>query len=88
MPAHLEKHSFGPAIKHWLKIRGWTVQDLAVRVDRSPGYLYRVCRGEQDPTLSLAVAIANALEVYLDALTDEKLRFYCPHCTRSLFGGA
>lgn len=53
-----------------LERRQWSIRALAVLVDCSEGYLGRLVRGEQEPTWSLAVAIADALAVKVDELTD------------------
>jgi len=61
---------FGQRVREALERRQWSIRALAVLVDCSEGYLGRLVRGEQEPTWSLAVAIADALAVKVDELTD------------------
>lgn len=77
-----KRTDFGRCVKDLLKYRGWTVQELALLVGCSAGYLYRVLRGEQEPTWSLACAIADQLEFFVDMLRDDSFARVCPHCKK------
>lgn len=73
---------FGGCVRMLLRERGWTVGDLCILVGCSPGYLYRVIRGEQEPSWSLACAIADATEHPVSALRINRQVTLCPHCNQ------
>lgn len=70
MAGWVKQKGFGARVSIRLDMRKWTVRDLAVMVNCSEGYLYRVVRGEQEPSWSLAVNIAQAFGIALDELAD------------------
>lgn len=71
MPGWRKQTVFGPRVRKALEWRGWSIRALAVLVECSEGFLGRVLRGEQEPTWSLACAIAEQLEVRLDDLAEQ-----------------
>lgn len=65
-----KQKQFGNRVRCMMAQLGNNVADLAKLTGASEGYLYRVLRGEQEPTWSLAVAIAEVLNCRVDDLTD------------------
>ncbi|KAF0216192.1 MAG: helix-turn-helix transcriptional [Geobacteraceae bacterium] len=57
-------------IKLWREHRGLTQQELAQRVGISKPYLSQIETGKRQGTVETLSAIARALEVPLDVLTD------------------
>lgn len=76
--------TFGSRVREKLAMRKWSVNHLATLVNCSPGYLYRIVRGEQEPSWSLAVNIGKALGVFVDELADDwgMNAEHCPYCGR------
>ncbi len=58
------------AVKLWREHRGLTQQELARRAGISKPYLSQIETGKRQGTVETLIAIARALEVPLDALTD------------------
>lgn len=58
----------GDTIRALREQRGWTLEDLAQRTQRSRAYLSRVENGQRTPSRVTMHRIANALEVPVDDL--------------------
>lgn len=58
----------GDTIRALREQRGWTLEDLARRTQRSRAYLSRVENGQRTPSRITMHRIANALEVDVDDL--------------------
>lgn len=58
----------GDTIRALREQRGWTLEDLAQRTQRSRAYLSRVENGQRTPSRITMHRIANALEVDVDDL--------------------
>lgn len=58
----------GDTIRALREQRGWTLEDLAQRTQRSRAYLSRVENGQRTPSRVTMHRIANALEVPIDDL--------------------
>lgn len=50
---------------------GMTIQDLSYRIKYSTQVIYRIIRGESDPTLEFIAALSNALNVPIWELFPE-----------------
>jgi XRE family transcriptional regulator, regulator of sulfur utilization len=60
--------SFGPALRHWRKQRGYSQEKLAVRADIHPTEIGLLERGKREPRLGIITKLAGALEVPPSAL--------------------
>lgn len=58
----------GDTIRALREQRGWTLEDLAQKTQRSRAYLSRVENGQRTPSRITMHRIANALEVPVDDL--------------------
>ena len=69
---------FGTAVRAKRKERGLTLEQLSERTRITPNYLGRVENGKADPSLSVVMAIANALKVKVGELVDGRTREAAP----------
>jgi transcriptional regulator with XRE-family HTH domain len=60
--------SFGPALRHWRKKRGYSQERLAVRADIHPTEIGLLERGKREPRLGIITKLAGALDVSPTAL--------------------
>lgn len=67
-------HRFGEKLALLRKRRSMTLQELADALDyRGTGYLSRVETGKQQPSLELAMKVANLFNVTVDQLVRDDL---------------
>lgn len=66
MTAHTER--WGAEIRRLRLDRGWTILELARRVDAQPGHLSRIERGINAPSDDLRIRIAAALGVRVEQI--------------------
>jgi transcriptional regulator with XRE-family HTH domain len=59
------RQQLGQRLKHLRRLRGYTQERLAERIDISPKYLSSIERGVENPTLDLLGRLAQGLEVEL-----------------------
>jgi transcriptional regulator with XRE-family HTH domain len=59
---------FGERVRYFRKLRGWQLDDLGARLNKSRGSLSRIENGKQNLTMVDIVTIAQALEVEVDEL--------------------
>jgi transcriptional regulator with XRE-family HTH domain len=57
------KRSFGERIRYLREMRGWQLEDLAARVEKSPATISRIENGKQNLTMVDILMIAQALEI-------------------------
>lgn len=62
----------GDTIRALREQRGWTLEDLAQKTQRSRAYLSRVENGQRTPSRITMHRIANALEVPIDDLVTPR----------------
>ena len=55
----------GKRIREWRKKRGFTLEDLGSRIDRSPAYLSQIERGKVNINISILDVIARELSIPL-----------------------
>jgi transcriptional regulator with XRE-family HTH domain len=55
----------GQRLKHLRRVRGYTQEQLAERIEISPKYLSSIERGAENPTLNLLSRLAQGLQVDL-----------------------
>jgi XRE family transcriptional regulator, regulator of sulfur utilization len=60
-----ERKRLGQRIRHLRRIRGYTQERLAERMDINPKYLSSIERGEENPMLDLLIRLAKGLRVEL-----------------------
>jgi XRE family transcriptional regulator, regulator of sulfur utilization len=60
-----ERKWLGQRVKHLRRVRGYTQEQLAERIDINPKYLSSIERGAENPTLDLLCRLAKGLEVDL-----------------------
>jgi transcriptional regulator with XRE-family HTH domain len=63
----------GRRLKHLRRLRGYTQEQLAERIDINPKYLSSIERGAENPTLDLLGRLAQGLQVELYELFQEEL---------------
>lgn len=68
----MQKRSYGDIFKKRREELGLTLQDVAERADITRSYLSRLEANEREPSLSIAVALAEALEMPLAELIGER----------------
>ena len=76
------RQQLGQRLKHLRRVRGYTQEQLAERIDISAKYLSSIERGAENPTLDLLGRLAQGLQVELyelfqfapDAGQPERLR--------------
>jgi transcriptional regulator with XRE-family HTH domain len=59
------RQQLGQRLKHLRRVRGYTQERLAERIDISPKYLSSIERGAENPTLDLLGRLAQGLQVEL-----------------------
>jgi transcriptional regulator with XRE-family HTH domain len=59
------RQQLGQRLKHLRRVRGYTQEQLAERIDISPKYLSSIERGAENPTLQLLGRLAQGLQVEL-----------------------
>lgn len=64
---HIKKE-FGNRLRQLREKREWAQTDLAYEADIEPGYVSRLELGKANPSLTVIVALAMALECKLDEL--------------------
>lgn len=75
MTAHTER--WGAEIRRLRSERGWTILELARRVDSQPAHVSRIERGINAPSDDLRIRIATALGVRVEQI------FTYPDTTRA-----
>jgi transcriptional regulator with XRE-family HTH domain len=65
---------FGASIRRLREGRGWTQEQLAERAEMSVTYLGFIERGENVPTLTIILKLADALSVSPGRLVDDVAR--------------
>jgi transcriptional regulator with XRE-family HTH domain len=60
--------SFGPALRHWRKKRGYSQEKLAVRADIHPTEIGLLERGQREPRLGIIAKLSGALGISPSAL--------------------
>lgn len=65
---------FGSSIRRLRESRGWTQEQLAEQAEMSVTYLGFIERGENVPTLTIILKLADALNVSPGRLVDEVAR--------------
>ena len=58
-----QKRRFGERIRNLRELRGWQLEDLAARVEKSPATISRIETGKQNLTMVDILMIAQALEI-------------------------
>lgn len=59
---------FGERVKELRTAKGWSQTDLGYETGVDPQTIRRIEKGRQDPSLSIIVALVQALECKLDDL--------------------
>lgn len=59
------RQQVGQRLRHLRRVRGYTQEQLAERIDISPKYLSSIERGVENPTLDLLGRLAQGLQVEL-----------------------
>jgi transcriptional regulator with XRE-family HTH domain len=62
---------FGTAVRSKRRDLGWTLEQLSERTNVTPNYLGRVETEKVDPSMSIALAIAQALRTPIGELTGD-----------------
>jgi transcriptional regulator with XRE-family HTH domain len=62
---------FGAVVRELREARGWTQEDLAERAEMNASYLGFVERGDNVPTLTIIIQIAEGLGVEVPELLRE-----------------
>jgi transcriptional regulator with XRE-family HTH domain len=57
------RRQLGERLKHLRRVRGYTQEQLAERIDINPKYLSSIERGVENPTLELIGRLAHGLQV-------------------------
>lgn len=57
------RRQLGQRLKHLRRVRGYTQEQLAERIDINPKYLSSIERGGENPTLALLGRLAQGLQV-------------------------
>lgn len=65
---------FGAVVRELREARGWTQEDLAERADMNASYLGFVERGDNVPTLTIIIQIAEGLGVEVPELLREVMK--------------
>jgi transcriptional regulator with XRE-family HTH domain len=60
-----ERKQLGQRVKYLRRLRGYTQEQLAERIDINPKYLSSIERGAENPTLDLLCRLAQGLHVNL-----------------------
>jgi transcriptional regulator with XRE-family HTH domain len=66
------RQQLGQRLKHLRRVRGYTQEQLAERIDINPKYLSSIERGAENPTLDLLGRLAQGLQVELYELFQEE----------------
>jgi transcriptional regulator with XRE-family HTH domain len=77
-----ERKLLGQRVKHLRRLKGYTQEQLAERIEINPKYLSSIERGAENPTLDLLRRLAKGLQVDLyelfqfdpDAAQPQRLR--------------
>jgi len=77
-----QKASFGRQLRAAARYRDRTIKDLAEQIGCNARYLQRVAAGDQDPTWSLVVALAEALEFSTGIFEEVPMATSCPWCKK------
>src|ERR671924_840937 len=67
-----ERKQLGQRVKHLRRLRGYTQEQLAERIDINPKYLSSIERGAENPTLDLLDRLAQGLQVEMYELFQEE----------------
>lgn len=70
---------FGPAVRHFRELRGWSQEMLAEKADLNRSYLGEVERGQAIPSLETAGKLAVALGISMS-----RLFFHCERRAASI----
>jgi transcriptional regulator with XRE-family HTH domain len=62
--------SFGDQLRRLMKTKGIPLKAVAARAGLSYGFVWRLMRGYHDPTLSVVLRLATALDVRPSQLID------------------
>lgn len=65
---------FGAVVRELREARGWTQEDLAERAEMNASYLGFVERGDNVPTLTIIIQIAEGLGVEVPELLREVMK--------------
>ena len=65
---------FGTVVRELREARGWTQEDLAERANMNASYLGFVERGDNVPTLTIIIQIAEGLRVGPEELLREVMK--------------
>jgi transcriptional regulator with XRE-family HTH domain len=65
---------FGAVVRELREARGWTQEELAERADMNASYLGFVERGDNVPTLTIIIQIAEGLRVGPEELLREVMK--------------
>jgi transcriptional regulator with XRE-family HTH domain len=60
-----ERKLLGQRVKHLRRLRRYTQEQLAERIEINPKYLSSIEHGVENPTLDLLIRLANGLQVDL-----------------------
>jgi transcriptional regulator with XRE-family HTH domain len=66
------RQQLGQRLKHLRRLRGYTQEQLAERIDINPKYLSSIERGAENPTLDLLDRLAQGLQVEMYELFQEE----------------
>jgi len=66
---------FGKILRRLRNAKGWSQEDLAVRLEISRSHIGRLETGEKQPSLNMLFRLANALEVPASAIIAEMENF-------------
>ncbi len=67
--ADMLKRRFGERIRVIREMRGWQLEDLAARIEKSVATLSRIENGKQNLTMVDIAVIAQNLEIFMLSLT-------------------
>jgi transcriptional regulator with XRE-family HTH domain len=86
MDAYIEmsRKAFGERIRYFRELRGWQLEDLAVRLGKSRSTVSRMETGKQNLTMVDIIAIARALEVSPSELFRDEREPHLADATMSM----
>jgi transcriptional regulator with XRE-family HTH domain len=82
-----ERTRLGQRVKHLRRLRGYTQEQLAERIEINPKYLSSIERGAENPTLDLLCRLAKGLQVDLNELFQFEPDAAQPERLRRKLGG-